>query len=137
MKKFTDTQQNYVNKIKNQKLKNLVENSYTIFSLPEDEKTDFVIWMSVIHEDPNAEQELIESLTNENLLIEKEISKNQKPLTDEEIKTKEFEIKSQEYKELKRNLEELKKVTRTEKENETKEKEESKITNLLNQLNKI
>ncbi|MFC1600216.1 hypothetical protein ACFL3T_04270 [Patescibacteria group bacterium] len=133
MPNFTEIQQTYVNKIQNQKLKNLVENSYTVFSLPEDEKNDFVIWMSLIHEDKNAENQIIQTLKEEQSIIKEEVEKGPGQVKEEQI----YEIKSEQFKELKQSLQNLTKAAQTEKEKETKQKDESKMDNLLDQLNNI
>lgn len=135
MANFSELQQSYVDKIQNPKLKALVEDSYTVFTMPEDEKLDFVIWMSVIHNDPEAEKQILSALENEADIVEKEISKKQKPISDEEFRNKEFEIISTEYKELKTSLEQLKKEARNEKEKDEKGKDEAKMAGLLDKLN--
>ena len=94
----------YFSRIQNERLKELLNKSYTFVAMSDDEKDDFLIWMSLIHEDKPAEEQ-----QEQNKLLEEE------------------------YTVLKNKLTGLKKLVRQESENIQTKEENKDVDALLNQ----
>ncbi|MBD3156222.1 hypothetical protein GF369_00160 [Candidatus Peregrinibacteria bacterium] len=104
---LTQKQKKYFDKIDNDKLKKLISNSYMFLTMNDEEKNNFLIWMSVIHLDKDQETEVINELKKEaeeknRLLSDSRIFK----ANDKAIKKQEILLKKQ-YIEM---IKELKKV---------------------------
>jgi hypothetical protein len=133
---LTKNQKKYYGEIANKQIKQLIPKSYSFSSMEEDEKLDFLIWVSLIHEDKNAEESLLKALRNEQK-GQKEVfdDKSLYSLTEEE-KQKQNEVINVENAELKQKESDLNRNIRIEVEKEDQKEDEQKLENILDQLNK-
>lgn len=114
MKNLNSIQKFYFGQIKSEKLKSLVEASYTFLTMKDTEKLDILISASVCHNDSEAEKALIEMFETEHEKIQGAID-TLEPMTPAEEKEQvkaidEANIKYQE------GIVKIKKIVRTEKE---------------------
>lgn len=133
---LTKTQKKYYQKIKNKQIKELISKSYSFASMDEDEKNDFLIWASLIHEDKNAQQGLLEALKNESSSQSAVFEDKALYTMTEEEESKQNEIINAENAELKQKENDLNRNIRIEVEKEDQRQDEKNLENILDQLNK-
>jgi hypothetical protein len=62
---LTDNQQEYYDSIKNGELKELLESSFTFLTMSPGKQDGFLLWLSEIHLDSEAEKKVVELFKNE------------------------------------------------------------------------
>ena len=62
---LTDNQQEYYDQIKSEELKGLLESSFTFLTMSSDKQDEFLLWLSEIHLDKEAEKNIITLFENE------------------------------------------------------------------------
>jgi len=134
---LTETQQLHFDKIQNTELKALVEQSYTFFTMTDEEKNDFLIWMSIIHQDKKAESEVMKTLGEEIATQDKIITDPENFKPDEQEGAKQDGLLKEDYIEAKGDVENLKKAVRKEQEVDQKHEDKGKMDNLMEELNKV
>jgi hypothetical protein len=130
---LTEVQKFYFDRLRNKKLQILISNSYTFFTMSEDEKLDLLIKASVLFDHKEVEEELIEILKNNEEKSE-DAMRNAPKLKPGE-KEKMIQAMDNETSEIKSNIQTLKNKIRVEKEAQNKDSEKEKMDSLLNQLN--
>lgn len=132
MKHLNKIQRFYFDKIKSQKLKSLIEKSYTFLTMEDTEKLDLLISASVCHQDKKAEKQLIEMFEFEQQDIQNSIDELE-PMTHEE-ELEQIEAIEEENKEFEENLLKLEQAAYKEKEKGQQAEAERAADKLLNQL---
>ncbi len=136
MKNLNTIQRFYFDQIKNDKLKKLIEESYSFLTMDDSEKLDILILASVSHSDPNAEKDLIKIFETEQQEAQKAID-SIKPLTPETAiqQAKVIDEESAEYEENISKLNRIMLQDKEEKEQKGTEKTVNALEAILDQLN--
>lgn len=131
MENLNTIQRFYFDQIKSDKLKQLIESSYSFLTMEDSEKLDILILASVSHSDPNAEKDLIKIFEKEQQEAQKAIDSIQ-PLTPQTAiqQTKVIDEESAEYEE---NISKLKRIMLQDKE-EKEQKGTEKTVNALEEI---
>lgn len=130
--KFSRDQQFFFDRIRNKKLKTFISGSHTFSLLNDKGKMDLLIRASIIHKNPQAEQELI-AIFQEDKTKTKNAFSNAETLTPKGQKQQDA-IMEQEYSETKQAVTELKKGVLHEKEKRSKTVDEKKMQHLFNKI---
>jgi hypothetical protein len=132
MKNLNKIQRFYFDKIKSQKLKSLIEKSYTFLTMEDTEKLDLLISASVCDQDKKAEKQLIEMFEFEQQDIQNSIDELE-PMTPEE-ELEQIEAIEEENKEFEKNIRKFEQAAYKEKEKNQQAEAERAADKLLNQL---
>jgi len=100
-------QKEYYNKIQSSELKSLLRTSYYFLSMNDEEKLDFLIWLSFIHENKEAEAEIIQSFKDENNQTKEAFNDEANYLMTDEESKKQDEVIKKELSVLKKQADEL------------------------------
>jgi hypothetical protein len=122
----------YFDKIRNNRLRTLIKDSYTFKTMDDSEKLDLLISASVANNDSNAEQKLIAMFEKEQNDIQ-EAAETLEPLTPEK-EQEQLETVKKEVTELKNTENELKRLIRKGEEKKEQKRDEIVANNLLNKL---
>lgn len=131
---LTKNQKYYFDKIHSRALSELLKVSFTFFSMPEEKKMEFLIFLSQVHLDKKAEAEVIDHLKNEKKETIKLAKETQKSKLTKEDANDIVKAINDEYIEMKNDVETLKKTVRTEQEKDQKKLEQNKLSKLLTKL---
>lgn len=133
MENLNTIQKFYFGQIKSEKLKSLVEASYTFLTMKDTDKLDILISASVCHNDSEAEKSLIKMFETEHEKIQGAID-TLEPMTSVEKKeqVKAIEDENTKYQE---GITKIKKIVRTESESTENKSADQKADALLDQLN--
>lgn len=132
LSKFSGDQQFFFERIQNKKLKTLINESHTFSLLNNKGKMDLLMRASIVHEKPQAEQELI-TIFQEDKTKTKNAFNNTETLTPKEKKQQDT-IMKQEYDETKQIVTELKKGVLHEKEKQSKTIDKKKMQHLFSKI---
>jgi len=132
MKNLNKIQNFYFERIKNKKLKALVENSYTFLTMEDTEKLDILIAASVCHNDKKAEKQLIGMFEAEREDIQNSIDEIEPMTPEEEIQ--QIKAIEQESREFEENIQKLEKAVLKEKEKEQQTDAEKTAERLLKKI---